>query len=155
MNTEQLMTRNVRTCSADDTLEQATRIMWDADVGSVVVTDEERRPIGMITDRDVAMAVYTQGVALRDARVQSAMANQVVTCSVTSTLSEIEDKMQRAQVRRIPVVDSAGKLVGVVSLADIARAVHSSTFGLTDVPGLAKTLIGITARREGQATAAE
>jgi CBS domain-containing protein len=151
MNTEQWMTRNVRTCSPDDTLEQAVRIMWEADVGSVIVTDQAQRPIGIITDRDVAIAAYTQGVALRDARVQSAMASQVVTCAVTSTLGEIEDKMQRAQVRRIPVIDSEGKLIGVVSLADIARAARASTFGLAEVPGLAKTLIGITARREAAA----
>lgn len=155
MKTEEMMTRNVHTCSPDDTLEQAARIMWESDVGAVVVIDGELTPIGMITDRDIVIAAYTQGVALRDTRVQSAMANQVVTCSDSDDLEEIENKMQGAQIRRVPVVDSAGKLVGVVALADIARRVQSNRFGLTEMPGLAKTLIGITARREREAIAAQ
>src|SRR5688500_11583477 len=55
MNAERLMTRNVRACSRAGTLEQPARIMRESDVGCVVVSDDEQRPVGMITDRDVAM----------------------------------------------------------------------------------------------------
>ena len=56
MRAEQIMTRNVFTCSAVDTLEQAAHEMWEADVGCLVVTDALIRPIGVISDRDIAMA---------------------------------------------------------------------------------------------------
>ena len=72
MKPENLMNRAVCTCSERDSLEQAARIMWDSDVGCLVVVGEEGRPIGMVTDRDLTMAAYTQGVALRDASVSSA-----------------------------------------------------------------------------------
>lgn len=155
MKTEELMTRDVRTCSPDDSLEQAAHIMWDADVGCVVVTDGNQQPVGMITDRDIAMAAYTQGVRLCDARVSSAMAHQVATCSPSTSLSDLEHTMQTAQIRRVPVVDSAGKLAGIVTLGDIARSARSSPLRVTDIPGLAKTLASITEQRHTAQAAAE
>jgi CBS domain-containing protein len=75
-------------------LDQAARTTWESDLGCagvcLVVTDDARRPIGMITDREIAMAAYTQGVPLRDARVQTAMARQVATCRPGTSLSDVE-----------------------------------------------------------------
>jgi CBS domain-containing protein len=147
MKAEALMVRNVLTCSPEDSLEQPARLMWEADVGCIVVTDAERRPVGMITDRDIAMAAYTRGVALRDARVESTMARTIHTCSPRDSLSDVEKKMQQAQVRRLPVVDDAGRLVGIVALGDIARSAHSSPLHVAEIPGLARTLASITERR--------
>jgi len=147
MKTEDLMTRSVASCRPEDSLEQAARLMWEWDVGCVVVTDGDRKPVGMITDRDVAMAAYTQGAVLRDIRVETVMATKLWACSTNTTLKEIEDKMRTAQVRRLPVVGSDGELVGIVTLGDIARSAHSSPLRITELPGLASTLAGITARR--------
>lgn len=149
MKVEDLMTRNVCTCSPNDSLEQAARLMWESDIGCVVVTDGEKKPIGMLTDRDIAMAAYTQGVALRDARVESAMAREVLTCAPGASLTEVENTMQKAQIRRVPVVDASGKLTGVVTLGDIARSSQSSPVRVTEIPGLARTLASITERRWG------
>jgi CBS domain-containing protein len=154
MKAEQLMTRDVLTCSPSDSLEQAARIMWECDVGCLVVTDANRRPVGVITDRDLAMAAYTQGVALRDGSVQNAMAREVITCSASAPVSEVEHKMQVSQVRRVPITDANGKLVGIIALGDIARSAQSSPLHLSEIPGLAKTLAGITERRS-RAVAAE
>lgn len=155
MKAEELMTRDVRTCSEDDSLERAAHVMWTHDVGCLVVVDCHGRPIGMITDRDIAMAAYIQGVRLLDAHVASAMASSVVTCSPSTSLADLENTMRSAQIRRVPVVDSARKLVGIVALGDIARSAQSSPLKVTEIPGLARTLAGITARRSAQATAAE
>lgn len=147
MKIEELMTRNVAACSADDSLEHAASIMWDQDVGCVVVINAERKPIGMITDRDLAMAAYTQGALLRDIRVDAAMARNLCDCSVNTSLKDIELKMRTAQVRRLPVVGVDGELVGIVTLGDIARSAQASPLHLTELPGLARTLAGITERR--------
>lgn len=154
MKVKGVMNRTLRTCGPDDTLEQAARTMWEADVGCLPVVDEEARPIGVITDRDVCMAAYTQGIALRDARVSSAMSRGVITCNPDSSLSEVEALMQKSQIRRVPVVDFTGCLVGMVTLADIAHYTQSNALHAAAAPGLAKTLSTITAARSESARAA-
>jgi CBS domain-containing protein len=64
MKIRDIMSQDVATCREDDSLDRAAQLMWDRDVGSVPVVDGEGRPLGMITDRDICMAAYTQGEAL-------------------------------------------------------------------------------------------
>jgi len=144
MRIEDLMTHPVHTCFADETLEQAAHEMWDCDTGCLVVIDSYRRPIGMITDRDIAMAAYTQGALLRDLRVGRAMSTDVLTCYPGTTEHELEVKMQEAQVRRVPVIDTAGILVGIVTIADLAHAAQLSKTPLNELPAVALTLAKIT-----------
>jgi CBS domain-containing protein len=154
MKANELMTENVATCSKDDSLEQAARIMWEGDLGCLVVTDADQHAVGMITDRDVAMAAYTQGARLRDTSVASAMAHVVRSCSPETPAGEVEALMQSAQIRRVPVVDSDGKVLGIVTLGDLARMTQSSPLRMTAVPGVAKTLATVTERRQPIAAAA-
>jgi CBS domain-containing protein len=142
------MTKNVFTCLAHQTLEQAARTMWEADIGCLVVIDDDRRPIGMITDRDIAMAAYTQGVALRDALISSAMSQKVVTARPDARLGELEALMQAEQVRRVPVVEPNGTLIGIVTLGDLARTAQAGALGIPAIPGVAKTLSSVTERRK-------
>jgi CBS domain-containing protein len=123
MRVEELMTKSLQTCRADDTLSQAARIMWEADCGAVPVvsSDGEGRVVGIVTDRDVCMAGYTRGVPLAQLRVREAMAEDLRCCKASDTLAEAEAAMRAAQVRRLPVVDESGHLVGLLSLADLAR----------------------------------
>lgn len=120
MKVGQLMTHNVRACSSEDTLNTAAGIMWDNDCGCVPVVDAERRVVGMLTDRDVCMAAYTQGGSLRNLRVSGAMAKEVCSCKPDDTLAAAEELMRSKQIRRLPVTDPTGHLVGIVSLNDIA-----------------------------------
>lgn len=120
MKVSQIMTSEVKTCRERDFLAKAAQIMWDNDCGCVPVVDEQRKPIGMITDRDIAMATYTQGLPLHSIRIESAMAETVVTCSSEDDLRTVEGLMCQNQVRRLPVVDERGKLIGIVSLNDLA-----------------------------------
>ena len=88
MNVGQLMTRTVHACNPDDPLHVAAQIMWEQDCGCVpVVVDEEggSRVVGMLTDRDVCMAAYTQGKALAVIKVSSAMSREVCSCRPTDS----------------------------------------------------------------------
>jgi CBS domain-containing protein len=116
-----VMTRSPATCRPTDDLGEAARLMWEGDFGVVPVVDDQGRPIGMVTDRDVCMAAYTRGVPLRELTVESAMSRSVSSCKPTDTLRLLMDAMATHQVRRVPVVGEEGELLGIVSLADIAR----------------------------------
>jgi CBS domain-containing protein len=124
MNVEQLMTKVVWTCTAGDSLREAARIMWERDCGCVPVveSDGSGRVVGIVTDRDICMAAYLEGRPLDDLLVGDAMARVLRTCRPGDSLGEAEGLMRAAHVRRLPVVDDAGHLLGVLSLADIARA---------------------------------
>jgi len=148
MKTEILMSRNVRTCTPSDSLADAARIMWEADVGCLPVIDETHRPVAMITDRDICMAAYTRGVPLRDIAVSAAMSKGILSCSPDTTIADVERLMRHSQIRRVPVVDLAGALVGIITIGDIAR--HSQTSPLRmplEGIGVASTLADITVPR--------
>jgi CBS domain-containing protein len=120
---EQLMTKGVSTCAPGDTLNEAARIMWERDCGIVPIVEDAatRRVVGIITDRDVCMAVYTRGRPFSQIRIGDVMSTGVASCRAGAELREAEQTMRRAQVHRLPVVDDANQLLGVISLTDIAR----------------------------------
>lgn len=115
------MTRKVVTCRPGDTLNRAAQLMWDADCGAVPIVDDEGRLLGMLTDRDICMAAYTRGLPLSELSVGATMSTQLHSCRPGDSLRSLMDTMTKHQVRRVPVLDEDGKLVGIVSLADVAR----------------------------------
>ncbi|MDZ4773323.1 MAG: CBS domain-containing protein [Planctomycetota bacterium] len=121
MKIADLMTRDVITCGPEDSADQAARLMWEHDCGVIPVVDAQRRPIGMITDRDVCMAGYTMGRRLVDIRVGDVMTRNVQTCSPEEPVAAAEFAMRQRHVRRLPVIDSELRLVGLLSLNDLAR----------------------------------
>ncbi len=122
MNASDLMTRTVQSCSAGDSLWRAAQIMWEHDCGVVPVLDSEGRVIGMLTDRDVCMAAYTQGRPLADIPVGSAMAHQVHGVREEDPVDVVEGLMRRARVHRVPVLDAGGHLVDVASPLSLGPA---------------------------------
>jgi CBS-domain-containing membrane protein len=94
--------------------------MWENDCGCVPITDPVRRVVGMLTDRDVCMAAYTQGRPLAEMAVASAMSHTVVACRVGDSVATAERLMREKRVRRLAVVGTNGRLAGVLSLSDIA-----------------------------------
>src|SRR5947207_117465 len=120
MDIKRLMKHEVRTCRPDDMLNTAARIMWEEACGCVPVVDAESRPIGFLTDRDICMAAYTQGGPLGELRVESAMARSIVSCGNEDDLAHAMQLMRNNSLRRLPVVDACGVLVGLLSLDDIA-----------------------------------
>ena len=124
MNVEQAMTTGVKTCRPQDALSTAAHLMWDHDCGCVPVVDEKLKVLGIITDRDICMAAYTQGKPLYELPVSLAMSKNVWSVRPGDTISAAELVMQEHQIRRLPVVDVTGRLVGLLSLNDLAR--HAS-----------------------------
>jgi CBS domain-containing protein len=124
MKVQEMMSTRVETCRVGDTLERAAHLMWEKDCGIVPVIDAESRVVGMVTDRDVCMAAYTQGKPLWQIPVTSACSRKVYACRLNDSLQTVENLMRVAQIRRIPVVDADGQLWGIVSLGDLAQHVH-------------------------------
>jgi CBS domain-containing protein len=121
MKVSEIMTLDVGTCSPGDRLQDVAKIMWERDCGVVPVVDDADRVLGMITDRDVCMAAYTQGRPLREIEVSSVMAHVVHTCHAGDSLAAAQRIMRAKKVRRLPVTDADGRLTGILSLNDIAR----------------------------------
>jgi CBS domain-containing protein len=121
MNVSQIMSRNVETCRPEDSLSEAAGKMWDHDVGALPVVGTDGQLCAMITDRDISMAAYTQGKSLHDIPVAVAMSRQISSCRPGDSLIQAEEIMRSRQVRRLPVLDASGNLVGLVSLNDLAR----------------------------------
>jgi CBS domain-containing protein len=117
-----LMTKDVVTCSPDASLAKAANTMWEKDLGFlVVVRPGERRPVGVLTDRDICLAAAKQGRRLTDIPVHSATHRVVYAVDPDASVDELHALMRHRQLRRVPVIDAKGELVGVVSLADLAR----------------------------------
>lgn len=150
MKIEEIMTRNVHTCTPNDSLATAAQIMWENDCGAVPVIDREGKLVGMITDRDLAMAAHLQNAPLRESRVASAMARDVKCCSTRDTPATVQAMMQQHKIRRVPVLDAERRLVGIVSLGDLAYAMSSQQMlggdGMTWT-AIAHTLAAVSAPR--------
>lgn len=121
MNVSELMTTAVECCSPSGTLQGAAQLMWERDCGVVPVVDDERHVIGMITDRDICMAAFIQGIPLWRIPVSSVMARKVYGVGESDSIEAVESLMQRVRVRRVPVLDPQGRLKGIVSMNDLAR----------------------------------
>ncbi|MCX5747409.1 MAG: CBS domain-containing protein [Proteobacteria bacterium] len=149
MKVEHLMSSPATTCNANDTLETAAGLMWDHDCGALpVVREEDGKLTGMITDRDICMAGYTQGRPLGDLLVNSAMATHVVAVKPDQGIAELEQLMIKHQLRRLPVVDRDGKPIGMISLGDLARESALPSTRMTNaMPSVARTLAAIATPR--------
>lgn len=122
MKAKDVMTRNPRSVTPDTPARDAARIMKDEDVGIVpVVDDTSGRLVGVITDRDIALRIVAEG---RDggASVRDVMSStKLATCRPDEDVDRVMETMASEQLRRIPIVDERGSLVGIVAQADIVR----------------------------------
>ena len=123
MTCKNLMTPDPACCLARDSVVTAAMIMKSQNVGSVpVVSDHESKNIiGMVTDRDLVIRVIAEQREYYSTRVGDVMSKDVVTCGVDDNYNDVLDAMMKHQIRRVPVVDSQKRLVGIVAQADVAR----------------------------------
>ena len=115
---EEVMTTDVTVVAPDDTLQEAAQLMADLDVGALPVCDGERL-LGMVTDRDITIRAVAEGRSA-DTAVSEVMTEDVLYATEDQSVAEVMQKMSEAQVRRIPVINEDRKLVGIVSLGDLA-----------------------------------
>jgi CBS domain-containing protein len=115
----EVMTRDVKTVRPDQTAKEAATFMLDEDAGSMPVSDGDKL-VGMLTDRDIAVRGVAQGYG-PDTPISQIMTENVVSAHEDDDVQDIANKMSRAQVRRIPVLDSNDRICGIVSLGDLSR----------------------------------
>jgi CBS domain-containing protein len=123
-----LMTPAPRTCSTFSTVLEAVMIFRDADCGAVPVT-ENGEPVGILTDRDVALALIDKGSTLIDLPVSDIMTRGVVSVRPDATLEEIEATFAAKAVRRVLVTDASGLLVGIVAWHDVSPYTSAQKLG--------------------------
>ena len=123
MKASDLMTPDPTTCSPSDNLRTVLEVMRKEDCGVVPITEGngEQRVVGVVTDRDIALALGERDEKPSAVRASEVMTTDIVSCEPEADLREVSRKMQDAQVRRILVVEG-GRLLGVISTADLARA---------------------------------
>lgn len=123
MTCKELMTSDPVFCVPGDTALAVATMMKSHDVGSVpVVSDREsKQVVGMITDRDIAMRVVAGKREPDKTHVGDVMSKDVVSCRADDDYDEVIEAMEEHQIRRVPMVDSERRLIGIVALADVAR----------------------------------
>ena len=122
MKVKDIMTAAPEACRPDDNLAEAVELLWRANCGVLPVTDHSGRVSGILTDRDVCIALGTRNVRAADTRVESVMRTSVHTCQPTEDVLTALGRMSDRRVRRLPVVDTANRLVGILSLSDAVLA---------------------------------
>ena len=119
MKISEVMTTDVETVTPDQSARDAAKFMLRAEAGSIPVTEGDR-VIGMITDRDIAVRGVAEGRG-PDTPVRDLMTDHIICARGDDNVDDVAQRMSEQQVRRLPVLDADEKLIGIVSLGDLAR----------------------------------
>ncbi len=120
MRVREIMHPKAKVINFEHTVEEAARLMEQEDCGSIPV-EKNNKMIGMVTDRDITIRVVTHGKDPKKTRVQEVMSEGINYCYEDDDIRDVSQKMAGRQVRRLPVVNKEKRLVGMVSLSDIAN----------------------------------
>jgi CBS domain-containing protein len=126
MKVEDVMTNDVALCHQEANLAEAVALMWNADCGSLPVVADGGRVIGILTDRDIAMAVGTRNRRPAEIPVSEVMSKDVYFCGPDDDIHAALKTMRKDRVRRLPVIDEQGTLRGIVSMNDVV--LHAEKF---------------------------
>jgi CBS domain-containing protein len=124
----EVMSREIELANPNDTVQQAAAAMAKVDAGILPVGDQDRL-VGMITDRDIAIRLAAEGKDPAKTKVQEVMTSEVRYCFEDDELNDVAQNMAELQVRRLPVVNRQKRLVGIVSLGDLAQRQPQMTAG--------------------------
>jgi CBS domain-containing protein len=119
MTVKEIAEFDVKSCRPDADLASAAKIMWDCDCGVVPVVNEERRVVGMLTDRDICIAAATRTATPAEIRVRDVMSKNTAVCVAEDDVLTVLTTMKDRRVRRLPVVDQQGRLAGIISINDV------------------------------------
>jgi CBS domain-containing protein len=129
MKVSKIMTRDVTLLNPNQTICVAASLMAEIDAGALPVGENDRL-VGMITDRDIVIRAVAQGKSA-DTKVADVMSKEVLYCFDTDEIDDVTRNMGKARVRRLPVVNRDKRLVGIVSLGDVARNDDATNIGQT------------------------
>jgi len=119
MQVKEIMTQNPQSCRVDDNLAQAAELLWDNNCGALPVLDEQGKPIGMLTDRDICIAVGTRNLRPSEVAVGHVAVWRLFACTPEHDVHAALATMKAEKVRRLAVLND-GVLEGILSLNDIA-----------------------------------
>lgn len=121
MKAREIMTRDPRTTTPEANLQEVARLMKQENVGLIPVVGDgdSKKLVGVITDRDIAIRVVADGRDAKSTPVREAMSGAPRTCGQDDSVDDVMDLMGKEQLRRVPIVDERGTLVGIVAQADI------------------------------------
>lgn len=131
MTCEDVMTVNPKCCEPGESVTRAAQIMKDEDVGPIPIVNNmnEKRLLGIVTDRDIAIQVVAAGRDPNSTLIDEVMTRRPVTCHKDDDVQGAMEAMSHHQVRRVPVVDNEDRLVGIIAQADLARQVDEQEIG--------------------------
>jgi len=126
MKCSDVMTENPVCCLSNDLVSQAARVMRREHIGPIPVVSDERTKeiIGIVTDRDLAIKVVAESRDPNRTTVGDVMTHTIVVCREDDDLSSAIAAMEEYQIRRLPIIDRGGRLVGIISQADLATRIH-------------------------------
>ncbi|HEX8414628.1 MAG TPA: CBS domain-containing protein [Sphingomicrobium sp.] len=125
MQVSEVMTREVELVVPQTSIVEAARRMRDADVGALPV-GEDGRLSGMVTDRDIVVRAVAEGRAVGEATVSDVLSSDIVSCREDDSVEDAANLMAQHQIRRLPVLGDNQQLLGILSLADVARTDQDS-----------------------------
>ncbi|HMQ22175.1 MAG TPA: CBS domain-containing protein [Planctomycetota bacterium] len=141
MKVHELMTPSPMTCRPTDSLHDVAQRLWNEDCGSLPVVDGRNRLVGMITDRDVAMAGYLRNRTLSDILVADTMSQKITACAEDDSVETALQAMQNVRVHRLPVCDADGTLRGILAFSDVLRGTQRDKRLLTEAVETLSTIL--------------
>jgi len=129
MLVREIMSKNPACCTSDTSLQEVAKMMVDNDCGCIPVVESEsgKKPIGMITDRDITIRTVAEGKNPLDLTAADAMSNDAVTVTPETSVEDCCNMMEDKQIRRVVVVDENGGCCGMVAQADVAKYASDRT----------------------------
>lgn len=116
----EIMTNDPVSVNPSDSAQTAAQLMRTNHIGPIPVIDSDRKLVGIVTDRDLAIKIVAEGRAATDTKVADIMSQTLFTCGPNDDVEQAIKTMEEHQVRRVPIVDDQRRLVGIVAQADIA-----------------------------------
>ena len=116
-----LMTPNPACCRPNTTLDQVAKMMVQNDCGEILIIDVAEHPVGVVTDRDIVCRVVAEGKNPMAYTAEICMSGPVVTVTEDASLGDVVMTMAKYQLRRVPVIDEAGRCTGLIAQSDVAR----------------------------------
>lgn len=148
MKVKDLCTKNIRTCTKNDNLATVGSLMWVGDFGIVPVVDEDGRVAGVVTDRDIAIALATKNRPASEVAVAELPTETLHACSPDDDVLTALELMSRHRIRRLPVIGAGGRLYGMVSLNDVVLAANGKGADLPSAKAVIDTFKSICRHRE-------
>lgn len=131
MYVRDLMTRAVATCRPETDAESAALMMWNSDCGAVPVVDDGGKALGLITDRDICMAVALQRKAASEICVRDFMNDELYCCQPEHDIKKAMKTMASKKIKRLPITNDAGQVEGILSIDDIVACAERGARGIS------------------------